>query len=106
MDLQVIFKQQCFKILFRIDTTSYDDCQLNKKYPLSFLSPLTMNEGDSLYVPGEMGRGAREPPPTGSLYPRESYVCFFIFLVELAAVRWIKTVILFISHLKIQFLRI
>ena len=34
-----------------------------------------------------MGRGGRDKPPTGSLYPRESYVCFFIFLVELAAVR-------------------
>ena len=33
-----------------------------------------------------MGRGVGEPPRTGSLYPRESYVCFFIFLVELAAV--------------------
>ena len=28
----------------------------------------------------------RDKPPTGSLYPRESYVCFFIFLVELASV--------------------
>ena len=33
-----------------------------------------------------MGRGTAEKPPTGSLYPRESYVCFFIFLVELASV--------------------
>ena len=33
-----------------------------------------------------MGKGAAEKPPTGSLYPRESYVCFFIFLVELASV--------------------
>jgi len=30
-----------------------------------------------------MGLGRRDKPPTGSLYPRESYVCFFIFLVEL-----------------------
>ena len=34
-----------------------------------------------------MGRGTAEKPPTGSLYPRESYVCFFIFLVELASVK-------------------
>lgn len=33
-----------------------------------------------------MGQGRGDKPPTGSLYPRESYVCFFIFLVELAAV--------------------
>ena len=41
----------------------------------------------------EMGRGVGDPPPTGSLYPRESYVCFFIFLVELAAVNWAVTTI-------------
>ena len=34
----------------------------------------------------KMGKGSGDKPPTGSLYPRESYVCFFIFLVELAAV--------------------
>jgi hypothetical protein len=28
----------------------------------------------------------KDKPPTGSLYPRESIVCFFLFVVELAAV--------------------
>ena len=32
----------------------------------------------------------KDKPPTGSLYPRESYVCFFVFLIELAAVRQIS----------------
>ena len=32
-----------------------------------------------------MGLGRKDKPPTGSLYPRESYVCFFIFFVGLAA---------------------
>ena len=39
-----------------------------------------------------MGRGSAEKPPSGSLYPRESYVCFFIFLVELASVNTITNV--------------
>ncbi|XP_023343289.1 uncharacterized protein LOC111712793 isoform X2 [Eurytemora carolleeae] len=29
---------------------------------------------------------ARDKPPTSSLYPRESFLCFFLFIVELAAV--------------------
>ena len=33
-----------------------------------------------------MGKGGKDKPPTGSLYPRESLVCFFLFIVELAAV--------------------
>ena len=28
----------------------------------------------------------KDKPPTGSLYPRESIVCFFLFVVELATV--------------------
>ena len=53
-----------------------------------FLNVIVMggHEWKLLLEHKKMGKGSGDKPPTGSLYPRESYVCFFIFLVELAAV--------------------